>query len=331
MSDLRQAGVRTTADGNVGPIDSLVVPRFAGIRTFARLPTVDEVPRADVAVLGAPFDGTTTFRPGARWGPAAIREASLLLRPYSEPHGFSPFEACQVVDAGDAPAGCIDVRQAHDAIYSSAAQLHAAGVRVIGLGGDHSVSLPLLRAASERHGTLSLLHFDSHTDTWDDFYGSRVTHGTVFKRALEDGLIDPHASVQIGLRGSVYAADDYPTNREHGFAMVLAREVDEIGVDGIVDIMRSRLTRPVYITLDVDALDPAFAPGTGTPEIGGLLPRELLRLLRAVPSFERDIVSADLVEVAPPYDPAGVTATIGANLAYELVALVALALRNADR
>jgi agmatinase len=312
----------------VGQVDAFAVPRFAGLRTFARLPRADDVERLDVAVLGAPFDGGATFRPGSRFGPAAIREASALLRPYSEPLDVSPFAEAQVADAGDAGANPFDIREAHGTIERAATALHDRGAAVLGLGGDHSVALPFLRAAARRHGQLSLLQLDAHTDTWDAYYGAKVTHGTIFRRAAEEGLIDPARSVQIGLRGSVYASADYAENRELGFHTLLARELDDAGVAGAAALARQHLTLPVYVTVDVDVLDPAFAPGTGTPESGGLTPRELLGILRALAGGPR-IVSADVVEVSPSYDPAGVTALAAANVAYDLTCLLVLARRAA--
>ena len=307
----------------IGPLDALRIPRFAGLRTFARLPTLEQAGRADVAVLGAPFDGGATFRAGTRYGPAAIREASLLLRPYDEALDVSPFAALQVADAGDAPAPPIAIERAHEAIQASAAELHAAGARVLGLGGDHSVALPLVRAAAERHGPLSLLQLDAHTDTWDQYFGERVTHGTIFRRAVEEGAIDGGRSAQIGLRGSLYDAEDYADDRALGFRTLLARELDEVGTKGAVALAREVLRPPVYVTVDIDVLDPAFAPGTGTPEAGGLTSRELLAILRGLAGI--DIVAADVVEVSPPYDPSGATAIAGSNVAYELIALMALA------
>ncbi|HEY1273791.1 MAG TPA: agmatinase [Thermoleophilaceae bacterium] len=309
----------------IGQVDALAVPRFAGIRTFARLPTLAEAGRADVAVLGAPFDGATTFRAGARFGPAGIREASLLLRPYNEALAVAPFEAVQVADAGDAPATPIDVEAGHRAIEDAARAVTEGGGRVIGLGGDHSVSLPLLRAAAASRGPLSLLQFDAHTDTWDSYFGAKVTHGTIFRRAAEEGLLDPHSSVQIGLRGSLYSPEDMAENRELGFSTLLARELDGAGVTGALELIHERAGDAIYVTVDIDVLDPAFAPGTGTPEAGGLSSRELLALLRGLADLAPRIAGADVVEVSPPYDPSGVTALAGANAAYELVGLAALA------
>ena len=310
-------------DGPVGQVDALAVPRFAGLRTFAHLPALSDVGRADVAVLGAPFDGATTFRAGARFGPAAIREASLLLRPYNETQAIAPFAVAQVADAGDAPATPLDVEAGHAAIEAEARAIADGGGRVLGLGGDHSVSLPLLRAASATHGPLSLVQLDAHTDTWDSYFGARYTHGTIFRRAAEEGLIDAGASVQIGLRGSLYEAGDLDDDRALGFATLLAREFDSAGVSGALELIGSRVRSPVYVTVDIDVLDPAFAPGTGTPEAGGLTSRELLALLSGLAGLRLEIAAADVVEVSPPYDPAGVTAVAAANAAYELVALLA--------
>jgi agmatinase len=317
----------TEPDGSrtepLGQVDALAVPRFAGLRTFARLPTLEQAGRADVAVLGAPFDSAATFRAGARFGPAAIREASLLLRPYNERLEIAPFAAVQVADAGDAPASPIGVEEGHAAIEASAREIGAAGGSVVGLGGDHSVTLPLLRAAAAAHGPLSLLQLDAHTDTWDSYFGARYTHGTVFRRAVEEGLVDAGASLQIGLRGSLYSASDLDENRELGFATLLAREFDDAGVTGALALAAGRLRSPVYVTVDIDVLDPAFAPGTGTPEVGGRTSRELLALLAGLASLDLELGGADVVEVSPPYDPSGVTAVAAANAAYELLGLAA--------
>ncbi|HWE13197.1 MAG TPA: agmatinase [Solirubrobacteraceae bacterium] len=311
----------------IPPVDASIVPRFAGLRTFARVPTLEQAPRAEVAVLGAPFDGGTTFRAGARYGPGAIREASLLLRPYNDALDVSPFAERQVVDAGDASPNPVDIIEAHRAIAHSAAELYQSGARVLGLGGDHSVSLPFLRAAAATHGRLSLLQLDAHTDTWDSYFGSKLTHGTMFRRAVEEGVIDGGSSVQIGLRGSLYSADDLADNASLGFTTLLARDFDAAGVPGAVQLAVEHLRSPVYITVDIDCLDPAFAPGTGTPEAGGLTSRELLAILRGL-AGRLNVVAADVVEVSPPYDPAGATAIAGANMAYELLCLLVLSLRG---
>jgi agmatinase len=311
----------------VGPLDSLRYPRFAGLRTLGRLPLLEAVERADVAVLGAPFDGGTSFRPGARFGPAAIREASLLMRPYNEPLDLLPFAEAQVADAGDAGPDPLEIGAAHAAIQARAAELHDSGARVLGLGGDHSVALPLMRAAAARHGRLSLLQLDAHADTWDEYFGHKVSHGTVMRRAVDEELIDPAASVQIGLRGPLYAATDLEDNAALGFHTLLARELEAAGVSGAVELARVHLRPPVYVSVDIDVLDPAYAPGTGTPEPGGLTSRELLAILRGLAGL--DVVAADVVEVSPPYDPAGVTAMAAAAAAYDLLSLLVLSARAA--
>jgi agmatinase len=305
------------ADEPVGPLDALRFPRYAGVRTFARLPTLEQAGRADVAILGAPYDGGTSFRPGARFGPSGIREASILLRPYNEPLDTSPFAEAQVADAGDAGPDPIDIGAAHAAIQAAAGDLHAQGARVLGLGGDHSVALPFMRAAAERHGPLSLIQLDAHTDTWDEYFGHKVTHGTIMRRAAEEGVIDPKTSVQIGLRGPLYASSDLEENAALGFTAILAREFD---VADATAVARETLRPPVYVSFDIDVLDPAYAPGTGTPEAGGLTSREALAVLRGLLGL--DIVSADLVEVSPPYDPAGTTANAAAAIAYDLLTLL---------
>ena len=307
----------------IPPIDASKIPRFAGVRTFARLPTRDQAPTVDIAILGAPFDGGTTFRAGTRYGPAGIREASLLLRPYNDAVDVSPFALCQVVDAGDAAPNPIDITQAHNSIQEAAAEIHDAGGRVLGLGGDHSVSLPFLRAAATKHGPLSLLQFDAHTDTWDSYFGMKLTHGTMFRRAVEEGVVNGETSLQIGLRGSTYEPQDYEANAALGFRTLMARDFDATGVGGAVELALRTLRPPVYITVDIDCLDPAFAPGTGTPEAGGLTSRELLAMLRGL-ARRIEIASGDVVEVSPPYDPTGCTAIAASNAAYELLSLMAL-------
>jgi agmatinase len=229
----------------------------------------------------------------------------------------SPFAQAQVADAGDAGPDPIDIGTAHAAIQAAAGDLHAAGARVLGLGGDHSVALPFMRAAAERHGTLSLLQLDAHTDTWDEYYGHKVTHGTIMRRAAEEGVIDPGASLQVGLRGPLYRPSDLRENAELGFSTLLAREFT---VEEALARASSVLRAPVYVSFDIDCLDPAYAPGTGTPEAGGLTSREALAVLRGLAGL--DIVSADLVEVSPPYDPTGVTANAAAAIAYDLISLM---------
>jgi agmatinase len=309
-----------------GPADALASPRFAGVRTFARLPLLSDVGRADVAVLGAPFDAGASFRVGARFGPAAVREASILLRPYHEPLDVEVFASCQFVDAGDAPASPLAIAAGHAAIFESASALAASGARVLAIGGDHSVALPLIRSASRTAGgPLALIQLDAHSDTWDSYFGEPVSHGTIMRRAVEEGLLDAAASTQIGIRGPLYGPADLADARALGFTVVTTSALLESGLAPVVAAAVERAgERPVYVSVDIDVLDPAFAPGTGTPEPGGLQTRELQALLRGLAPLADRIAAADVVEVSPPYDHASVTAAAGAAAAYELCALMAL-------
>jgi len=314
-----------------GPLDALAVPRFAGIRTFGRLPLLEEVENPRIAVLGAPYDGGVSFRPGPRFGPAAVRDASILLRPFHEPLGVDVFTGVQCADAGDAPAVPVDVHEAHRAITERALEVMAAGgefaTRVIGIGGDHSCALPFLRAAAERHGPLSLIQLDAHSDTWDAYFGEKVTHGTIMRRAVEEGIVDAATSAQIGMRGPLYAAEDLGDARDMGFDVVTTSQLFEQGPAAVVARAIERAGPAVYVSFDVDVLDPAHAPGTGTPEPGGLSTREAQAILRGLAPLAPRIVGGDVVEVSPPYDVAALTATVGANMAFELMALIALGLR----
>ena len=309
----------------VGPVDASVTPRFAGIATFARLPQLGEVPRADIAVVGIPFDAGVSYRPGARFGPAHVREASRLLRPYNPAQDVSPFAAAQVVDAGDIAANPFDILDAVDTIETAATELGEKVERIVTIGGDHTIALPLLRAVTKKHGPVAVLHFDAHLDTWDTYFGAPVTHGTPFRRASEEGLIDLTASCHVGTRGPLYSKSDLDDDSRLGFAVVTSEYVEEAGLDAAIDRMRERIgDRPLYISIDIDVLDPAHAPGTGTPEAGGLTSRELLRMLRSL--SDKHIVGADVVEVSPPYDHAQLTAVAASHVAYELITLMSAAI-----
>jgi agmatinase len=310
-----------------GPADALSVPRFAGVRTFGRLPLLEDVGRASIAVLGAPFDGGVSFRPGPRFGPAAIRDASILLRPYNEPLDVDVFMGVQCADAGDAPTPPTDIRKAHAAITARALEVMDAGARVVGLGGDHSCALGFMRAAAERHGPLSLIQLDAHSDTWDSYFGEKVTHGTIMRRAVEEGVVDASTSSQIGMRGPLYAAADLQDARDMGFDVTTTAQAVADGLIETIDRAVARAGAAVYVSFDVDVLDPAFAPGTGTPEPGGLATREAQAMLRRVAPVAPRLVAADVVEVSPPFDVANVTASVGANIAFELMSLIALGLR----
>jgi len=307
----------------VGPVDSSRVPRFAGIATFARLPRLEDVGSADVAVVGVPFDSGVSYRPGARFGPAATREASRLLRPYHPGLDVSPFAAQQVADAGDIACNPFNINDAVAAIESSADHLLDTGARLMTIGGDHTIALPLLRAVTKRHGPVALLHFDAHLDTWDTYFDAPITHGTPFRRAFEEGLLDTAALSHVGIRGPLYAKSDLDDDARMGFGIVTSMDVMNRGVADVVAGLRQRIgDRALYVSIDIDVLDPAHAPGTGTPEAGGLTSRELLAILRGLAGTR--LVSADLVEISPSYDHAELTTIAVSHLAYELICLMSL-------
>jgi agmatinase len=307
-----------------GPMDASRTPRFAGPPTFALLPRRDEVTRCDVAVVGVPFDSGTSYRPGARFGPAAVRQGSRLLRPWHPGLGVGPLVAQQVADAGDIACNPFDINESVDQIQAGAAELLDQAGRLLAIGGDHTIAFPLLRVVRQRFGPVALVHFDAHLDTWQTYFGAPVTHGTPFRRAAEEGLFLDSGSMHIGIRGPVYAASDLEEDAELGFRTVTAMEIERIGVEGTVSRIRERVgDAPLYISIDIDVLDPAHAPGTGTPEAGGLTSRELLGILRGLAGVP--LVGADVVEVSPAYDHAEITAVAAAHVSYELLALMLLA------
>ncbi len=308
-------------DGTVGQVDGMRVPRYAGLTTFARLPRAEDVDAFDVAVVGVPFDSGVTYRPGARFGPSAIRQASRLLRPYNPALDVSPFQRSQVVDAGDIACNPFDIVQGLADVQQGIAELVTDGRRVLCLGGDHTIALPVLRALHAEHGPLALVHFDAHLDTWDTYFDAPYTHGTPFRRASEEGLIVKGRSAHVGIRGSLYDREDLIDDEQLGFTIVHCRDFDRLGVAGILERVLDRVQdSPVYVSIDIDVLDPAFAPATGTPEAGGMTSRELLGVIRGM--REVNLVGADVVEVAPAYDHAEITAVAAANLAYELVSIM---------
>ncbi|MBG6190029.1 agmatinase [Arthrobacter sp. CAN_A212] len=314
---------RVTANGNIGPIDSSRIPRYAGAATYARLPRLDEVERADIAVVGVPFDSGVSYRPGARFGSNHIRESSRLLRPYNPALDISPFERVQVADAGDMAVNPFNINEAIETIQQNALDLTRDGAKLVTLGGDHTIALPLLRAASERAGQpVAMLHFDAHLDTWDTYFGAEYTHGTPFRRAVEEGILDTEAISHVGTRGPLYGVKDLEDDRRFGFGIVTSSDVFRQGVDEVVAKLRDRIgNRPLYISVDIDVLDPAHAPGTGTPEAGGITSRELLEILRGMRGM--NLVGADVVEVAPAYDHAEITGVAASHVAYDLVSLMA--------
>ena len=314
---------RLVQDGKVGPVDASLVPRFAGPATFARLPRPDEVSDVDVAVFGIPFDAGVSYRPGARFGPAHVRESSRLLRPYNPALAVSPFARLQVVDAGDLAVNPVSIDEAITQVERGADALSERAGRLLAIGGDHTIALPLLRSAARRHGPVAVVHFDAHLDTWDTYFGAAYTHGTPFRRASEEGLIDRSGSMHVGIRGPLYSADDLSDDAGLGFVVVPAVEIDDLGARGVAERIRARVQeRPVYVSVDIDVLDPAFAPGTGTPEAGGLLSRELLAILRSFSSM--NLVGADIVEVSPAYDHAEITGIAASHVAFELLSAMAL-------
>jgi agmatinase len=306
----------------VGPVDPLKVPRYAGPSTFARLPRRDEVDRCDVAVVGVPFDSGVTYRPGARFGPHAVRNATRLLRSYHPGLDVRPFAAQQVADAGDLACNPFDIQEAIAQIEAGAEEILAGASHLLSIGGDHTIALPLLRVMQRRHGPVALLHFDAHLDTWDTYFGAEYTHGTPFRRAWEEGLLLQDHAMHIGIRGPLFSPEDLADDERFGFAIVGAMEMNSTSVAEVVGRIRERLAdAPLYVSIDIDVLDPSHAPGTGTPEAGGLTSRELLDILRGLAGM--NVVGADIVEVAPPYDHAEITAMAASHVAYELLALFA--------
>ena len=304
------------------PSSAYVPPPFAGIATFGRRPHTRDLTGVDVAIVGVPYDGSTSYRSGTRFGPRAIREQSLLLWGYNNAQQLDPFAQLRIVDYGDVDVIPVDVQGTHAAVEREVAAVIAAGCRVITLGGDHSISLPLLRAHHRKYGPLALIHFDAHPDTWDEeFPGYKVSHGTPFRRAIDEGLIDTNAYLQIGIRGPTPAAHDYDDSRKLGARLMTLDEAVTLGPSGVVSEIRQRVgSRPCYLTFDIDAVDPAFAPGTGTPEVGGFSSREVLQMIRGLRGL--NLVGCDLVEVSPPFDSQGITAILAANLAFEFLTLM---------
>ena len=305
------------------PADSFETPRFSGVRTFMRLPNTQDLENADVAIVGAPFDTGATFRAGARFGPEGIRSVSHLLRRYNPSLGVVIFDHLSVIDYGDVPVVPGFIEASYEKISEGLEPIHRAGVVPIVLGGDHSIALPELRVAAAVHGPLALVQFDSHPDTWDAYFGQKHTHGTPFRRGIEEGLLDTSRSIQVGMRGSIYDEGDWNDAREMGFDLVPTDEVRKLGIPAMIDRIRERAgDTKTYVSFDVDFVDPAFAPGTGTPEIGGFTSREAQEFVRGLAGL--DIIGCDVVEVYPAYDPAGITALLAANVAHEFLSLIAL-------
>jgi len=307
----------------IQPISGTVVPRFAGPSTFARLPELRDVSHCDVAIVGIPFDAGTSYRPGARFGPQAIRQASRHLRTQYHPaYDTEPFAEQQVADAGDIACNPYNIEKAVVEIQKAATELLGKVDRIISLGGDHTIALPLLRAVNHYHGPVALVHFDAHLDTWDTYYGAPYTHGTPFRRAAEEKLFLESASMHVGIRGPLYSRDDLKNDKELGFKVIHCDEFQSEGIEHVVKRIRDRVgDNPMYLSIDIDVLDPAHAPGTGTPEIAGMSTRELVGVLRGLAGL--NIISADVVEVSPAYDHAELTSLSAATTVFEITNLFA--------
>jgi agmatinase len=308
-----------------GPPDASLAPRYTGVRTFARCPYVTDPEGVDVAIVGVPFDTATSYRPGARFGPAAIRAGSVLLRPYNPALAVDVFGRLSVADFGDLAVTPGNAERTAVQVADGLEPLLSTGATTIVLGGDHSVVLGELRAHAARHGPLALVLLDAHADTWDQYYGERYFHGTPFRRAVEEGLLLTNRSLMAGIRGPLYSASDLDEARALGFELIDSDGLRELPPERFGSRVRELVgDAPAFLSFDIDVIDPAFAPGTGTPEVAGLTPREALAFVRALAGIP--FTGFDVVEVSPPYDDRGeTTAILAANIAYEFLSLMALA------
>jgi guanidinopropionase len=302
--------------------ESMSAPRYTGIATFMRTPLVRDPSKLDIALIGVPFDGGVENRPGQRHGPREIRNMSSLIRIVHHVTRVNPYELCRIADMGDVPiTSAFDLEGSHANITEFYRKVHNAGVVPLSAGGDHSISLPILRAiAADR--SVGMVHIDAHTDTCDEELGSRFTHGTPFRRAVEEGLLDPKQTVQIGIRGAQNSEEGWAFSLKSGMRVIFIEEFSKLGVEKVIaEVRRVTGDGPTYVSFDVDSLDPAFAPGTGTPEVGGLTTIEAQRLLRGLRGL--DLIGGDVVEVSPPFDPSGNTALVGATMMYEILCILA--------
>ena len=310
----------------IGQSDASKIPRYVGINTFARLPMANEVDKINIGIIGIPFDGGCTFRTGARFGPEAIRRSSRLLRSYNPVHNLYPFEKKQVVDMGDIACTPFNNSSAVEQIYHELTEKMSIIDNAVFMGGDHTISYPILRALKEKYNLeqgVTLIHFDSHLDTWDEYFDEKITHGTPFKRAFEEGLINSNTSIHVGIRGTVNCKTDFENDSEMGFKIIPCSDVchPNIGIKGIVEKITKRVgDTSCYISIDIDVVDPAFAPGTGTPECGGFSSLEILSIIRSLKNL--NIIGGDVVEVAPCYDNGENTSLLAATLCYELICLL---------
>ncbi len=308
-------------DQRFQPRDASVSPRFADVATFMRCPSVEISEDIDVGLTGVPFDLGANYRAGARHGPAGVREASRLIRRIHPTSGIEPFDICNVADLGDAPVNPLDLDASIAMIEAYFTRLHAAGIVPIAVGGDHTIPIPILRAIAKER-PVGVLHVDAHADTLDEMFGTKVNHATFMRRATEEGLIDPSRVVQLGLRGSRFGADDIQYGVDAGYTLITLDDYEEMGRAKAIEVIGATLgAGPTYISLDVDGLDPAYAIGTGVPEIGGLSPRDMQVILRSLRGQE--LIGADISEVAPALDPSGLTCITAANLMFEMLCVIA--------
>lgn len=306
----------------LGPVNAKQLPRWAGLATFARVPRLDEVPDADIKIVGAPFDAGVTFRPGARSGPAHVRESSRLLRTYNPSLKVMPFADAQIVDAGDIPMNPMSIEEAVASVEATSDELRKDGSRLVMIGGDHTIALPNLRSLARTHGPITVVHFDAHLDTWGEFYGAEINHGSPFRVASEEGLLDETSCLHVGIRGPIYGEEDLRDDERLGFAIISTDEIEVEGVEAAIARMLRRVgDNPIYLSIDIDVLDPAFAPGTGTLEAGGLSSRELIRLVRAFRNS--NVVGAEVVEVLPVLDHGQITGVAAAHVVFELLSVMA--------
>jgi agmatinase len=301
------------------PVDALVYPRFSGLTTFMRLPHVPRAQELDIALIGIPFDGGTTYRSGPRFGPRHVREQSAIIRPWNPVLNVNPFAHWRIADYGDLSINPLSLDDTYDRITNQLSEVADADARAICVGGDHSILLPILRAVHRKFGPVALVQFDAHNDTWGGYFGSPHSHGTPVRRAVEEGLLLEGSVLQVGLRGQVYSKDDFAFGRQHKFSVITAEEFHRQGLAPVEKVLKRFLGKPLYLTLDIDVVDPAFAPGTGTPQVGGLSSFQILELVRCLKG--QSFVGADLVEVSPPYDNGEITSLLAANLLYEILCL----------
>ncbi len=308
------------------PISGIVLPRYAGIASFMRLPNIDldhdYCDQIEIGLIGVPWDGGTTNRPGARHGPRQIREQSCLMRNVHPAMNIKPYDNARCADMGDVPVNPADIMDCMARIEKYYAQVVAKNIMPLSAGGDHLISLPILKALAKRHGPMGMVHFDAHTDTWDRYFGEfKYTHGTPFRRAIEEGYLDPKRVVQIGIRGGLYAADDKDWGNEQGIRVIEIEEFFDIGVAKTIEIAKQVVgTGKTYISFDVDGIDPTYTPGTGTPEIGGYTTAQAQQMLRGLRGL--DLVGGDVVEVSPPLDQSGLTALVGATIMWEILCIL---------